>query len=326
MSYDLIFALGKKVLAGGRLSGDEAMELTAVDEADIPILLAVANKVRRHFTGDRVDTCAIVNARSGGCSEDCKFCAQSVRHDAGIDCYPLLGEAAILAAAKEAEAHGAHRFSIVTAGCGMAGDPDFGRIVRAVERVGEATGLKRCCSLGLLGPEQAAALKAAGVSRYHHNLEAGRSFFASICTTHTYGERLETIRHAKAAGLEVCSGGIVGLGESWRQRVELALALRELDVDSVPINVLNPLNGTPLEQQPPLRPLEVLQTFAIFRLVLPDKVIRYAGGREKALGELVPLGFLAGLNGVLIGNYLTTGGRGAADDIGTIRRLGLTPG
>ncbi|HMM19247.1 MAG TPA: biotin synthase BioB [Selenomonadales bacterium] len=325
MSYDRIFALGKQVLAGGRLSCDEALALTRIAEEDIPLLLAVANKVRAHFTGNRVDTCEIVNARSGGCSEDCKFCAQSARHDVKLEPYPLLSEARILAAAKQAESHGAYRFCIVTAGCGMKNDPDFGRITAAIERIGRDTGLERCCSLGILGPEQVKALKAAGITRYHHNLEAGQSFFSKICTTHSYEERVETIRLVKAAGLEVCSGGIIGMGEGWEHRIELAFALRELDVDSVPINILNPVKGTALENQPPLKPLEVLQTFALFRLILPDKILRYAGGRERALGELVPLGFLAGMNGMLIGNYLTTSGRGAAADIATIRGLGLAP-
>ncbi len=325
MSYDLIFTLGKKVLDGGRLTPGEAMSLTELGADDIPILLGVANKVRAKFAGDRVDTCEIINARSGGCSEDCKFCAQSAHHATEIPTYPLLSEAAILRAAHEAEAHGAYRFCIVTAGCGMKDDPDFARIAATIGRIGRDTGLKRCCSLGILGPGQAAALKAAGISRYHHNLEAGRGFFAKVCTTHSYEERVATIMQVKAAGLEICSGGIIGMGETWADRVELAFALRDLDVDSVPVNVLNPVKGTVLQDTPPLSPLEVLHAFAIFRLILPDKTIRYAGGREKALGELMPLGYLAGVNGTLIGNYLTTAGRGATADLATIRGLGLTP-
>lgn len=325
MSYDLIFSLGRKVLDGGQLTFEEALRLTRIGETDIPLLIGVANKVRSVFTGNRVDTCEIVNARSGGCSEDCKFCAQSAHHDVELNVYPLLSEEAILRAARQAEDHGAYRFCIVTAGCGMKNDPDFGRITQAIRRIGQDTGLKRCCSLGLLGEEQVRELKAAGITRYHHNMEAGRSFFGGICTTHTYDERVETIKLVKAAGLEVCSGGIIGMGETWADRLELAFALRELDVDSVPINVLNPVKGTALQDQPLLPPLEVLQTFAIFRLILPAKILRYAGGREKALGELVPLGFLAGINGMLVGNYLTTAGRGATADIDTIHNLGLTP-
>jgi len=325
MSYDLLFKLGKKVLDGGQLTADEAMQLTIIDAEDIPILLGIANKVRSQFTGNRVDTCEIVNARSGGCSENCKFCAQSVHYDAKVDTYPLMSEEAIIQAAKQAESHGAYRFCIVTAGCGMKNDPDFERITDVIERIGHDTGLERCCSLGLLEPEQVKALKMAGITRYHHNLETSKSFFDNICTTHSYDERVETIKHIKAAGLEVCSGGIIGLGEEWEHRVELAFALKALDVDSVPINVLNPVKGTALENRPPLDPMEILQTFAIFRLILPTKILRYAGGREKALGELVPLGLLSGINGMLIGNYLTTAGRGAAADISTIKGLGLMP-
>jgi biotin synthase len=325
MSYDLIFTLGKKVLNGEPLTFEEALALTQIDEADIPILLGVANKVRIKFTGDQVDTCEIVNARSGGCSEDCKFCAQSAHHDVKFDSYPLMSEDQILQAAKAAESHGAYRFCIVTAGCGMKHDPDFEKITQSIERIGRETGLERCCSLGILTPAHVKALKTAGITRYHHNLETSKSFFDQICTTHTYDERIETIKNVKAEGLEVCSGGIIGLGETWEQRLELAFALKELDVDSIPINVLNPVKGTALENRPSLNPMEVLQTFAIFRFILPTKILRYAGGREKALGELVPLGFLSGINGMLIGNYLTTTGRGADADLNTARNLGLKP-
>ncbi|WP_425060438.1 Biotin synthase [Sporomusa carbonis] len=325
MSYDLVFELGKKVLDGGQLTFDEAMKLTQIDKSDIPILLGIANKIRAKFTGNQVDTCEIVNARSGGCSEDCKFCAQSAHHNVKLDIYPLMNEEQILHAAKKAESHSAYRFCIVTAGCGMKNDPDFEQIIESIKRIGIETGLKRCCSLGILSPDHVKALKAAGITRYHHNLETSQSFFNQICTTHTYDERIETIKHVKAEGLEVCSGGIIGLGETWEHRIELAFALKELDVDSVPINVLNPVKGTALENQPPLKPMEILQTFAIFRMILPTKILRYAGGREKALGELVPLGFLAGINGMLIGNYLTTTGRGATADLDTVRDLGLKP-
>jgi biotin synthase len=325
MSYDLIFQLGNKVLNGEQLTLDEALALTRIDESDIPILLGVANKVRIKFTGNQVDTCEIVNARSGNCSEDCKFCAQSAHHQTQINTYPLLSQEQILNSAQSAEAHGAYRFCIVTAGCGMKNDPDFDQITDVIKRIGAETGLERCCSLGILSPQHVKLLKAAGITRYHHNLETSKSFFEQICTTHTYDERVETIKHVKAEGLEVCSGGIIGMGETWEHRIELAFALKELDVDSVPINVLNPVPGSALENQQPLKPFEILQTFAIFRMILPDKILRYAGGREKALGELVPLGFLSGINGMLIGNYLTTSGRGASDDLNTVRGLGLKP-
>ncbi|MEG6585281.1 biotin synthase BioB [Dendrosporobacter sp. 1207_IL3150] len=325
VSYDLIFELGKKVLNGGQLTFDEALSLTTIDESDIPILLGVANKVREHFTGKAVDTCQIVNARSGNCSENCKFCAQSAHHEVQFNAYPLMKEDDIIAAAKKAEVDGASRFCVVTAGCGAQGDPDFDKLVDAIKRIGRETTLDRCCSLGTLQEEHVAALKEAGITRYHHNLETSESFFSEICTTHTFQERVDTIKRIKAQGLQVCSGGIIGMGETWRQRIELAFTLKDLDADSVPVNVLNPIKGTPLENNDRLNPMEILQTFAIFRLILPTKIIRYAGGREHNLGELVPLGYLSGINGALIGNYLTTSGRGANHDLETITGLGLKP-
>lgn len=325
MSYDLIFSLGKKVLGGGTITIDEAMALTRIEDADIPILLAVANKVRAVFTGNDVDTCQIVNARSGKCTEDCRFCAQSAHHEVKLDVYPLMNEEEILAAAKKAEADGAYRFCIVTAGRGMEGDADFPRIIGTIKAIRRETSLQCCCSLGTLQQEHAAALKAAGITRYHHNLETGESYFANVCTTHSYEERVATIKRVKEAGLQACAGGIIGMGESWRQRIEMAFALRELDVDSVPVNVLNPVHGTAFARQQALSPLEILQTFAIFRFILPQKTIRYAGGKEQNLGELVPLGFVAGINGMLIGNYLTTRGRGAAADLATVAGLGMNP-
>ena len=318
MSIDLIFTIGKKVLSGGEISYDEALALTQVAADDVPMLLGVANKVRAVFTNDEVETCEIISGRSGGCAEDCKFCAQSGRH-------PLLPEERIVAAAKQAEADGACRFGIATSGRGMEDDPDFPRLVHTIKRIGEETSLNRCCSLGTLGEAEVAALKEAGLSRYHHNLETARSFFPHICTTHTYDERLATIKRVKAAGLQVCCGGIIGMGENWAQRLELAFTLKELDVDSVPVNVLNAIPGTALEGQKRLPPLEILQAIAIFRLILPAKIIRYAGGKEPNLGELVPLGYLSGINGVLIGNYLTTAGRGADQDLATIAAVGLRP-
>lgn len=324
-NYDLLFTLGKKVLSGGQITFEEAVSLTEIDEANIPILLGIANKVRETFTGNAVDTCEIVNARSGNCSENCKFCAQSAHHEVKLDVYPLMSEDDILAAAKHAEQDGAYRFCIVTAGCGMDGDTDFDKILSSIKRIGRETSLNRCCSLGTLEEEHVKALKAAGISRYHHNLETSQSYFEQICTTHTYQDRVDTIKKVKAAGLQVCSGGIIGMGETWRQRIELAFALKELDVDSIPINVLNAIEGTKLQGQAKLQPMEILKTFAIFRLILPDKILRYAGGRENNLGELVPLGFLSGINGMLMGNYLTTNGRGAAKDMCTIKNLGLMP-
>lgn len=322
-AFELLFSLGKKVLNGDNLSFEEAMCLTEIEQSDIPILLGIANKVREKFTGDVIDTCQIVNARSGNCSENCKFCAQSAHHDTAIETYPLMSIESVMGAAHKAESDHAYRFCVVTAGCGMEGDAEFAQILETIQRIGAETGLERCCSLGILNDNHVAALKEAGITRYHHNLETSESFFSEICTTHSFQDRIGTIKRIKAAGLEVCSGGIIGMGEEWRHRIEMAFTLRDLDVDSVPINVLNPVKGTPLENQARLHPMEILQTFAIFRMILPRKIIRYAGGREHNLGELVPLGFLSGINGMLIGNYLTTNGRGASEDFATITALGL---
>lgn len=324
-SYNLIFSLGRKVLDGGDISCDEALALTELEDCDAPILLGIANKIRYYFTGNQVDTCEIINARSGGCTENCKFCAQSDHYITEAPCYSLLSEDQILEAANKAEADGAFRFCIVTSGLGMNGDPDFEQIIRAIRLVGQKTLLNQCCSLGTLGDEHVEALMDAGITRYHHNLETSQNFFKEICTTHTYGERISTIKKVKAAGLQVCSGGIIGMGESWQDRIEMAFLLKELDVDSIPINILNPVQGTALENQDRLKLMDILKTFAIYRLILPDKIIRFAGGREQNLGELMPLGLLSGINGMLIGNYLTTSGRGAAKDIETLAGLGFNP-
>lgn len=323
MKVDFICGIGKKVLTGGEITREEAVELTKVKGSDIPLLMAMANKVREKFTGDNVDLCSIVNARSGKCSENCAFCAQSAHHEAKIKVYPLMTVDEIVGAAKEAEEQGAHRFCIVTAGKGMSTDNDFPTILEALKRIGEETGLNRCCSLGTLTRENALALKAVGVTRYHHNLETSASYFDKICNTHTYEERLETVKIIKEVGLQSCCGGIVGLGETPEQRVELAFILKELNVDSVPVNILNPISGTRLGNMDRLSPMEVFRTLAIFRLVLPGKIIRYAGGREANLGDLQALGLISGVNGMLIGNYLTTQGRGAEEDLQMLAGLDL---
>ncbi len=317
--------LGERVLAGGEVTPDEALYLLELRGPDVIHLVAYANEIRARFVGDRVDLCSIINARSGNCSEDCAFCAQSAHHAAGAPVYPLLDADAILAKARAMEAAGARRFDLVTAGYGFTeDDPDFRRILDLYRLLRRETRLELCACLGHLTPGAARALAEAGVTRYNHNLETARSFFPRICTTHTYEDRVATVRAAKEAGMEVCCGGIIGLGETPAQRVELAFALKELDVDSVPLNILNPRPGTPLEGVPPLSPEEILKTFAMFRFVLPRKVIRYAAGREVHLGPLQPLGLLAGLNGMLIGGYLTTPGQEVEQDLAMVAALGFS--
>lgn len=325
MDSQQIAALGEKILAGYSISRQEALDLTEIAPADIPLLAAYANKIRHVFAGNGVDMCGIISARSGKCSEDCKFCAQSVHHATQAPVYPLLDVEQIVAAARKAESEGAGRLSIVTSGKGMDNDPDFPLILQAIQAVISATGLKVCANLGTISAKQAQALADAGVRRYAHNLETSSRFYPAVCTTHPFAERLATAQAAKAAGMELCTGGIIGLGESWQDRIDMALTLRELDADSVPINILNPIKGTALEDQVPPTPLEIIQTFAIFRCILPGKTIRPAGGREINLRDMQGALMLAGANGLIIGNYLTFSGRDIAADFRMIRDAGLLP-
>jgi len=324
-STELIMTLGQKVLDGGHITMEEALTLADIPDGDLPFLMAMADKIRQKFVGDAVDLCAIVNGRSGMCSENCTFCAQSAYHKAEIKVYPLMTEEELVAAAKQAEAGGALRFSIVTSGRGMERDKEFPKIVSALQRILNETNLKVCCSLGTLSPENAKALKEAGVSRYHHNVETSRSYYSSICTTHTYEDRVNTVRNAHQAGLEVCSGGIIGLGETMQQRLEMAFELKEMGVHSVPLNILNPIKGTVLENKAPTPPREILKTFALFRFILPDRGLRTAGGREVNLRDLQSLGLMSGINGMLIGGYLTTSGRNCDMDVKMVEDMGLRP-
>ncbi|MEW6696295.1 MAG: biotin synthase BioB [Bacillota bacterium] len=322
--HDYIIKLGNRVLAEGAVTREEALTLTQLSGADILVLGAMAAKIREHFAGKRVDLCSIINARSGSCAEDCKFCAQSAHHRTNAPVFDLIEEDRIVERAKAMEKAGAHHFDIVTAGLGVGeDDPDFVRILRAFNRIKQETNLDLCACLGTLTPGAARKLVEVGVKRYNHNLETAESFFPQVVTSHSYAERVETVRIAKEAGMEVCCGGIIGLGETPAQRIELAFTLKELAVDAVPVNVLNPIAGTPMEGRPLLEPMEVLKTFAIFRFILPDKNIRYAGGREKVMGNLQALGLMAGINGMLVGNYLTTTGREIDEDLQMIRDLGL---
>lgn len=320
-----LYEIAEKVLADGQVDEAEALHLMALEGPDIHHLLAYAHEIRERFNGDRVELCSIINARSGNCGENCAFCAQSGHHNTDVPVYPLLDEETVLAKARAMEAAGARRFDLVTAGYGVSeDDPDFQRMLQIYRRLREETTLDLCACFGNLTPGAARAMVEVGITRYNHNLEAPRSFFPRICTTHTFDERVATVKAAKEAGMEVCCGGIIGMGETAAQRVELALALRELEVESVPINILNPRPGTPLAGIARLEPMEILKTFAVFRFILPDRLLRFAGGREVNLGPLQPLGFLAGLNAMLIGGYLTTPGSEVQQDLAMISGLGLS--
>ncbi|MEJ2067271.1 MAG: biotin synthase BioB [Deltaproteobacteria bacterium] len=312
----------QEALNNGGPVASSALDLLGIEDNLIPLLFHGACRIRDHYNGHGIKLCAIVNAKSGRCPEDCAFCAQSAHHKTQIEAYPLMEPRQILHKAREAEAMGARRFSIVTSGKALT-ERELGKVLQALRLMKEETGLALCASLGMMAQRTAQQLKEAGLSRYHHNLETAPSFFPSICTTHRYDEDLDTLRNAQEAGLEICSGGIFGLGESAQQRLELAFTLREMAVDSVALNFLNPIPGTPLARSNGLTPLEILKSVALFRFILPERDIRICGGREVGLRDLHPLIFWAGANGIMIGNYLTTQGRNHRADLQMIQDLKL---
>ncbi|MBE0584982.1 MAG: biotin synthase BioB [Desulfofustis sp.] len=310
-----------RILAGERLSLEDALELAGNTAPEV--LWAAADELRRTVHGDRFDYCSIINARSGKCSENCRFCAQSSRYRTDIETYDRVDYWEVRRQALENEGYGVRRFSLVTAGREVS-SADLTAFAGMYEQLDEETGLSLCASMGFLTPEKARQLVAAGVRRYHCNLETCRSFFPEICTTHSWQEKVETIEIARQAGMDICSGGIIGLGENFRQRLELAVELRELGVLSIPINILTPIPGTPLAERPELTLEEVLTALALFRLINPGAVIRLAGGRAR-FGALQYRFFLAGANGAIVGNYLTTTGNSIAEDIAMIESLGYRP-
>ncbi|MCB2190745.1 MAG: biotin synthase BioB [Deltaproteobacteria bacterium] len=311
---------------GGLLEPETAAAwLEVSDLAELGQLLAAANRLRGVHEGDTVEFCAIVNARSGRCSENCAFCAQSAHHNGPAEVYPLLSAEEMVRRGRAAADAGAQRFGIVTSGRECPQGEALDEICRAVEVLTSEDIIAPCASLGLIDEARAKRLAEAGLVRYHHNLEAGPRFFPRICTTHTYEDRVETVKAAQAAGLEVCVGGIVGLGETPLERVELATAVAELEPQSIPLNFLTPIEGTPMAGHAPLKPLEALATVAVFKLFNPNAVVRTCGGRQQVLGNLAPMMYLAGAGGTMIGNYLTTEGRQPVDDINDLTALGLRP-
>lgn len=320
----------EKALGGVGLTYDEGVKFTKISDEQFAEhmyeILAVTNKVRRTFKGDKANTCGIINAKSGLCAEDCTFCSQSVHFESEVPEYPMATADTIAKAAVEAQANGVGEFSIVTSGTGIVKDSDIGILKDALGRIKESTDMMTCASLGIMSKERLQELKDAGLQSFHHNLETSRSFFPNICTTHSYEDDVNSVKNAKELGFFTCTGGIMGMGESWEQRVELAETLQELDVDSVPINFLNPRPGTPLEGQTDLTPMKCLKIIALFRLMLPTKEILVCGGREVNLRDLQPLMFGAGANGTMVGNYLTTKGRDTEEDLQMIKDLGLVQG
>ena len=307
---------------GEHLTRDEVAAVAALPLDTLPDLVALAHRVRLAYCGASVELESLLNAKSGACAEDCAFCSQSARFHTDVDVYPFLDLDEVMAAARATRAAGATQFCIVVA----VRNPEerlLGKVIDAVDAVQREVGLEVACSLGLLDREQAERLAAAGVRRYNHNLETCREVFPQICTTHTYDDRVDTARLAIEAGMELCCGGILGLGETLEQRLDFAFELAALDPCEVPINFLDPRPGTPLADRTLLPPREALQAIALFRLVLPRAWLRLAGGRERVLGELQSMGLLAGANALIVGNYLTTTGRTADEDQALLEALGM---
>ncbi|MBI4648263.1 MAG: biotin synthase BioB [Bacteroidia bacterium] len=315
----MIRALKDKVIQGSEIDCNEANALSQFNEKEE--LYKAANEIREHFTGNSFELCSIINARSGRCPEDCKWCAQSVHYNTQIEEYALISSWKALSDAKQNEKLGIHRYSLVTSGKSVSVN-ELNKICEIYKQIKKENNIRLCASLGLIGYKQLCALKESGVEQYHCNLETASSFFPKMCSTHFYHEKIETIKNAMKAGLSVCSGGIIGMGETMEQRIEMAFELRALGVKSVPVNILYPIPGTPLESIPMLSDDEILTTIAVFRFILPDAKLRFAGGRTRII-HLQKKMLHAGINAALVGDMLTTAGTNFEDDIRLFKDAGF---
>ena len=314
-----IIKLAKEIISGRRLKRGEDMSFFISE--DLEKLCEAADLIRREICGDHIDLCSIINGRSGRCSENCRFCAQSAHHSTGIDEYPFLDENIIVNECRHNSERGVHRFSIVTAGRTLS-DSDFEKAVSAYKRMKNEFSIDLCASHGLLTDEQFRRLHEAGVTTYHANIETSRRNFPNICTTHTYDDKITCIKRAQAAGLKVCSGGIIGMGETWNDRIDMAVSLSELGIRSVPINALTPIKGTPLENLEHISENDVLRTVAIFRFILPEAYIRLAAGRS-IMKDCGAKAFLSGANATITGDMLTTSGNNINDDKNMLVKMGF---
>lgn len=304
--------IAKRIITIGQgASKEEALALCSYP--DINELCDAADIICRHFHGNKIDSCSIVNARSGMCGEDCKWCAQATRHKTGCQTYNFLDENEVMRAAAINEREGIHRFSLVTSGRSVT-DRDLDTFCAIYRRLSAETSLYLCASMGLLNREQMHRLKEAGVKRYHCNMETASAYFPTLCSTHTPEDKKKTIAHAKAEGMKVCSGGIIGMGETMEQRIDFAFELAEMGVDSVPMNILNPIPGTPMQDTPLISEEEIIRTAAVWRFILPKQSIRFAGGRMRLKQESMKRILTGGLNGVLMGDMLTTISNTVSDD------------
>lgn len=308
----------KQVLEGYNISKEEAYKLI---DYDVEVLRNYAKSIREQLCGNVFDLCSIINGKSGACSENCKYCAQSAHYSTRVETYPLLDAEVFIKDAKEHKAEGVLRYSIVTSGKRLS-KKEVEDVAKIYKRMREECEIKLCASHGLLDEEDFTKLKEAGIVRYHNNLETSRNYFASICTTHTYEDKIKTIKAAQRVGLEVCSGGLFGIGETMEDRIDMAFELREMGVTSIPINVLVPISGTPMEKMLPITEEEVLKSIAIYRFIHPTAFIRLAGGRMY-LTDNGRLAFEGGANATITGNLLTTCGNTIQDDLKMLKTLGF---
>ena len=312
--------VAEKIISGERLKNSD--DLNFLLESPLEDLQKAAGMIQKNFCGNHIDLCTIISGKKGGCSENCKYCAQSAKHHTNIEHYNFLPAEEILKVAKADELAGVNRFSIVTSGRGL-NDADFEKAVEAYKLLKQNLKIDLCASHGILTLEQLKKFHEIGVKRIHHNIETSRRYFPEICTSHTYDDRIKTIKNAQSVGLEVCSGGIIGMGETWQDRFDMAFELADLKIKSIPINILNAIQGTALENVEPLTEPEILRTIAIFRFINPEANIRLAAGR-KYLHDMGASAFLYGASASITGNMLTTSGNSIKDDMKILKNLGLT--
>ena len=319
--------LGQRVLDGGQLNRDEALWLFNLESsADIYDLLSWANRVREQFKGNKIHLCSIVNAKAGACSENCSFCAQSSFYQTGSPKYGFVDPEPVLEAADEANKNAVTAVGLVAAWKGLNEGPMLDEVCDRIRDLKASGKTRPDASLGIIKNQRVAdRLKEAGLECYGHNLESSRRFFPKTCTTHTFDDRLETIGYLKKAGIKICSGGIIGMGETREDRCDLAFSLKEIGANVVPVNILNPIPGTPFANNPPLAPLEILKTIACFRLILPRQEIMVAGGRTVNLRDMQSMIFMAGASALMVGNYLTTLNQPVEKDLQMLTDLGLDP-
>ncbi len=327
MNHSKISELGQRVLGGGTIARPEAQWLFGLENApDIFDLIAWANRIREHFKGNKIHLCSIVNAKAGACSENCSFCAQSSFHQTGSPKYGFIDPEPVVEAAEEANKNQVTAVGLVAAWKGLKEGPLLDEVCDRIRELAKTGKTRPDASLGIIKSQAVAdRLKDAGLECYGHNLESSKRFFPSHCSSHTYEDRVETIGYLKKAGLKICSGGIIGMGETREDRCDLAFSLKEIGANVVPINILNPIKGTPFENVTPLPPLEILKTIACFRFILPRQEIMIAGGRTVNLRDMQSMVFSAGASALMVGNYLTTLNQSVEKDLQMLKDLGLDP-